>query len=214
MASSECLDDNNQACQLQGIRRRPQLEEATAYQGVLGIVAPRKLAGKEEQTLEPITALDDFMTNLLQELRITPSETTILVDNACSNVRQDETLPRLNERSSAEDAFFDIETEDGELIQHLSSSDFVDTTTSQHEELSAKDFTVSAETSTSSVRMVQQSFHIIKGPDEEMCPGKDISPTGVMDHALLRPAPPILQKIKDQWFDLEEPERDIAFAHL
>jgi hypothetical protein len=311
MASSESVDDNNQACQLQGRRRRrPRLEEAT----VLGIVAPRNSASEEEQirvtmasplatfiqhtlknvneelpktTLivsdnprmhgdhfgneQPITlpvlddyvALEDFMTNLLQDLRIAPSDTMILDDGASSSFPQDETQTYLNESFSCEEIFFDIETEDGELMQHRSIrvdtpsssatfesfsaldteeaaqphvvetetailrhdarlSDFVDTTTSQHEdlekgddqELSAEDFTIFAELSTSSVSIFQQSFHTIQGPDEELCPGKEISPTGVMDHALLLPAPPILQKIKDELFDLEQSERDIAFAHV
>jgi hypothetical protein len=310
MASSESVDDNNQACQLQGRRRRPRLEEAT----VLGIVAPRNSASEEEQirptmasplatfiqhtlknvneelpkrTLivsdnprmhgdhfgkeQPITlpvlddyvALEDFMTNLLQDLQIAPSDTIILDDEACSSIPQDVTQAYLNESFSCEEIFFDIETEDGELMQHRSirvdtpsssatfesfsaldpeeaaqlhvvenatailqqdarSSDFVDTNTSQHEnlekgddqELSAEDFTIFAELSTSSVSIFQQSLHTIHGPDEELCPGKEISPTGVMDHALLLPASPILQKIKDELFDLEQSERDIVFAQV
>jgi hypothetical protein len=72
--------------------------------------------------LDDYVALEDFMMNLLQDLRIAPSDTTILDDQACSSIRHDESPQHFNGDSLSTEGtlFFDIETEDGEHI-HLST---------------------------------------------------------------------------------------------
>jgi hypothetical protein len=89
--------------------------------------------------LDDYVALEDFMTNLLQDLRIAPSDTTILDDQACSSIRQDESPQHFNDSLSAEGTFFDIETEeDGELI-HLSTLGDTPSTSTTFESFSALD---------------------------------------------------------------------------
>lgn len=220
--------------------------------------------------LDDYTALDGFMTNLLQERQISASNTTILNDNACSGIRRDETPPFFNESLSADSAFFDVEAGNGEpSIPHLSIfgrtsassrmvesfsaleleedirpqilekvtavfesfsgldldkapqphilenvtailrqeprlSDFFENTTRHDdlEDIDDQELTLSGENS-----VFQQSFHTVQEPYEEIDLGKDISPTGVMDHPFLH-APPTLQKITDKLFDLEESGRE------
>ena len=172
MASSERVDDNNQALHLQGRRRQRQPENTTVYQNVLGI-APRSPVSEEDRILESImhsplamffqvtlkditdelprrtlivsdnhrthggpfrngkpltpalddfSALEGFMTNLLQERKISPSNTSIVNDDASSSIRQAFTPSSFNESFlAADDISFTVETKYGELIpRHLS----------------------------------------------------------------------------------------------
>jgi hypothetical protein len=206
--------------------------------------------------LDDYVVLEGFMTNLLQERQIAPSNVSILNDNDSRSIRQDETPVHFNESFSADDVLFDIETEDGELIRHLSifghtssssrtsesfsawdleddterhifenvtailrqdprSSDLIESTShhqdieeGEDQEFPLEDLAIIGESSTSSASIFQQSFHTIQGSAEEMDPAKEISPTGVVDHSLLHPQSPNLQKIKDEGFELEVSERE------
>jgi hypothetical protein len=137
--------------------------------------------------LDDYVALEDFMTNLLQDLRIAPSDTTILDDKACSSVRQDETPKHFDDSFSAEGTVFDIETEEGELI-HLSTP----STSTTFESFSALDPEETAqprvfENATAILRQDARLSHFVldtttsqyedleKGDDQELSSEEDLT---------------------------------------
>jgi hypothetical protein len=216
---------------------------------------------RSEQPLLSLPGLDDyvplegFLTHVLQEQEIAPSNTSILNDNACSKSNGQVVTPPFKS-FSAGDMCFKVDTEDSELVRplsisgHTSSSsrmfksdsyldleedtrphilestmtavlrhqnaarlsDFIKSThqcedleEGDDQELSSEDFTIfGVQQSPSSIGIFQESFHTMEGPEDEgLDLGKEISPTGVMDHTFLHQPLSSLQKIKDELVDLK-----------